>query len=60
MFDLNIFLARVPSEIKKRKKKKKREINSKSVGEGENGGRKDVCGQRITRMEECGKGGWRR
>lgn len=27
------------------------------MGEGENGGRKDVCGQRITRMEECGKGG---
>ena len=27
------------------------------MGEGENGGRKDICGQRITRMEECGKGG---
>ena len=26
------------------------------MGEGVNGGRKDARGQRMTRMEECGKG----
>lgn len=44
----------MPSEITVKKNEK---INSKSVGEGQNGGSEDLCGQRKTRS--VGRG-WRR
>lgn len=54
LLDLKIpmSLVHVPNEITVQKLK----INSKSVGEGENGGRKDVMWAEDNKDEECGKG----